>query len=310
MVGFVLAAGFGTRLKPITNRLPKSLVPVCGISLLDRALAKFRNAGIMDIVVNSHHLHHHMQVHRSASAIPYALSHEAGGIRGTGGALHHARDLLAQSDMFIVYNVDIVSNVDLTGLIAAFRASGSMCCLAAVPVRQGGTIVYDQGTKLFCGICKDGMPEVPGAQGLFYGVALYSPRFLDLLREDDFSIIPVWKRARERGMAVSVIETPEVYWRDTGTPSALAGVHFDVLEGKSSLPVPESMIIDRQRLIAYPAGLDNSKIRGFGRHVWVDSGSIPDGCIISHSVVMDDVALAAGSIMHNTLLTPWGTCSI
>ena len=95
MRGFVLAAGFGTRLRPLTDHIPKALVPVCGKPLLARSLAFLRGHGVTEIAVNSHYLADKIESFRREQKECFSLFHEEGNIRGTGGALYFAGEFLS-----------------------------------------------------------------------------------------------------------------------------------------------------------------------------------------------------------------------
>jgi len=310
MTGFVLAAGFGTRLKPITDRIPKALVPVCGIPLLERAINFMHKAGCAAIGVNSHHLHDQMEAWCARSSMPVSLFHEADRIRGTGGALWFARDFLARNDLFIVCNADIIAILDLAELVRRFAQSEDLCALAAVPADRDGSIAYEPKTGAFIDACANNAVPEGAAQALFYGVAIYRREFLEQLTADDFSIVPVWKRARQNGLSIRVYETPGVYWKDTGSPSALAQIHFDRLDGRAHLPVAPDMIVDRDRAIAAPSSVGQDRLDWFGRYVWCDIGDVPEQCSISHSIIMPGSVMARNTIVTNTLLSPWGICAL
>ena len=118
MKAMIFAAGLGTRLKPITDTMPKALVPVCGQPLLYHVITKLVAAGYDDIVVNVHHF--------PDQIIDYLRSHDFGAritvsderdfLRETGGGIRYARQYLLRAEPFLVHNVDIVSNLDLNWL--------------------------------------------------------------------------------------------------------------------------------------------------------------------------------------------------
>ncbi len=108
----VFAAGMGTRLKPLTDFIPKALVPVGGKPLLQIQLEKLQKAGFDDIVVNVHH--HADQIENWCQGRGHiALSDERARLLDTGGGIRHARPLLESAERFLIHNVDILSNVDL-----------------------------------------------------------------------------------------------------------------------------------------------------------------------------------------------------
>lgn len=130
MKAFVLAAGLGTRLRPLTDHLPKALVEVAGEPLLCRTIRTLRNAGAADITVNVHH--HAAQVVRYLSehdfGLPVRVSDESDLLRDTGGGLRHAYPAGTDDDV-LVHNVDILSNADFAALRRAhteYRAAATL----------------------------------------------------------------------------------------------------------------------------------------------------------------------------------------
>jgi NDP-sugar pyrophosphorylase family protein len=240
MRGFILAAGFGTRLKPITDTVPKALVPVCGEPLLAHNLRRLNASGVFSALgVNSHYLHGQMERFWRESPIPFELFHEKEKIRGTGGALDFAREFLGGDDTFFVANVDILNKFDLAELASRFIGSNRICSLVSIPVDTGGTVLYDGVTGDFLGIGAD-KDDYIGQKYLeaeFTGAAFYRREFLDFVGAADFSIIPVWKRAAGEGRVPGIIipEKASSWWMDIGTHEALAKIESDVNGGKVDL---------------------------------------------------------------------------
>ena len=112
----IFAAGLGTRLKPLTDMMPKALVPVGGIPLLERVILRLKEAGYRHIVINGHHFAEQIIdfiEEKESFGISIAISDERALLRETGGGIKHAAHLL-KSDHFLVHNVDIISNLDLS----------------------------------------------------------------------------------------------------------------------------------------------------------------------------------------------------
>lgn len=113
---FILAAGLGTRLKPLTDRMPKALVPFGGVPLLEQLIIRLKDAGYDDIVVNVHHFADMIEdflAQKNNFGVRISISDERDLLRETGGAIRHAAPLLAGADRFLVHNVDILSDLDL-----------------------------------------------------------------------------------------------------------------------------------------------------------------------------------------------------
>ncbi|MBD3346107.1 MAG: NTP transferase domain-containing protein [Chitinivibrionales bacterium] len=286
MRGFILAAGFGTRLRPLTNHIPKSLLPVCGIPLLERRLKFLTDNGIETIGVNSHYLHEQFETFRNNCPIGFDLFHETDSIRGSGGPLYFAKDFLQQSDIFCICNAEPLTVFDLQEKYSQFRRSSSVCTLLAAPSPGNGTVFYEPESGEYVGPRN----EIQNKQGLgsadFIGVALYRKEFLELMRPDDFSILPIWKRAQENGLHVTVSIIDELYWKDIGNPGEFAEIHFDFLEGKTPLDIPRDYVFDRERKVAFPAGLARDRAQQLKEHVWCDSASLPDDVVFFRSVIL------------------------
>ncbi|MBQ3813759.1 MAG: NTP transferase domain-containing protein [Bacteroidales bacterium] len=141
MKAMVFAAGLGTRLRPITDSLPKALVPVCGEPLLYHTLHKLKAAGYTEVVVNIHHFPEMIREYLDSNefGIRIGISDESEKLLETGGGIQHARKLLEPlNEPFLVHNVDIVSNLD----IAWFRSQMKPGALATLLVSERKTQRY------------------------------------------------------------------------------------------------------------------------------------------------------------------------
>jgi len=139
MKAMIFAAGLGTRLKPITDTLPKALVPINGRPLLDHVITTLTAAGIDGAVVNVHHFADKIREHIDTRAygIPIEISDETDLLRETGGGIRHARKYLEGHD-FLAHNVDIISNLDIKAFIASIRPDA----LSTVIVSERDTSRY------------------------------------------------------------------------------------------------------------------------------------------------------------------------
>lgn len=131
MNAFIFAAGLGTRLKPLTDTMPKALVPVGGKPLLAHVIEKLKAAGCKKIVINIHHFGEMIIDYVKSQnnfGVEILFSDERQMLLETGGAIKHAVDLLGD-EPFLIHNVDILSNVDLKALIAAHSKADSAATL-------------------------------------------------------------------------------------------------------------------------------------------------------------------------------------
>ncbi len=126
MKAMIFAAGLGTRLKPITDTIPKALVPVCSQPLLKHLVDKLKGAGYSDIVINIHHFAEKIREYVALNGnfgINVSFSDETDMLRETGGGIRHAAGLLDDGEPFLVHNVDILSNLDLEDFYDAHMAA-------------------------------------------------------------------------------------------------------------------------------------------------------------------------------------------
>ena len=195
----IFAAGLGTRLKPITDRLPKALLPIGGKTLLEWQLDKLRAAGILEVVINVHHFADQIidfvQAH-DGFGMHIAFSDEREMLLETGGGLRKAGKLLGQTEPTLVCNVDVLSNIDLQSLIASHHPEA----LATIVVSERPTqryFLFDEQrrlagwTNIQTGEVKPAGLTTTGLQKLaFSGMHVVSPAIFDAMRDypERFSI--------------------------------------------------------------------------------------------------------------------------
>jgi NDP-sugar pyrophosphorylase family protein len=238
MKAMVLAAGLGTRLRPLTNDRPKALVEVCGKALLEITLARLREFGINEVIVNAHHF--------ADLLVDYLKAHENFGMHievsredallDTGGGLKKAACFFESSDEpFLLHNVDVLSTIDLGKITATHRRSGALATLAVQERKSSRYLLFDEQLRL-CGR-RIGQDEVvraaPKIEALaFCGIHVLSPRFFALMKEDGvFSIIDVYLRLAGAGEKIVGFRADEYYWRDLGKPENIARAEEDLRRG-------------------------------------------------------------------------------
>jgi mannose-1-phosphate guanylyltransferase len=221
MKAFLLAAGLGTRLRPITDTTPKCLVEIGGRSLLDIWLDALAKAGVHEVLVNTHHLAAEVEAHVAGRTTTPAvrLSHEPV-LLGSAGALRANRDFVADEDMFLVINADNLTDFDLGVLVDAHRAGGAIATLS----------VFEAARPSECGIVElsaDGLvvgfvekPANPPGNLANAGMYAFHPRVIDEIPDSapcdiGFDLLP---RLVGRARAVAL---DDCYFLDIGTPAAL-----------------------------------------------------------------------------------------
>jgi aminoglycoside/choline kinase family phosphotransferase/dTDP-glucose pyrophosphorylase len=249
--GMILCAGYGTRLRPLTDLVPKPLLPVGGRALLDLAVASLDRAGVESIVVNTHHLGDEIAAHLAArpDAARFTLSPEAE-ILGTGGALDGARAFLAQADDILLHNGDVLTDADLASLLAAHRASGAMATLLLVDCPSVNTVETAADGRV---LRLAGRPEPvagsasPDRRLTYSGVAAFRSGILDDVPAGPSSLVDVLSAiiAREPG-AVRAWTPADARWDDVGTFARWLGAQPDDVVPAAGAPAP-AVAIERIR---------------------------------------------------------------
>lgn len=149
----IFAAGLGTRLYPVTKSIPKALVPYNGSPLLELAIEKIIASGIKDIVVNVHHFSKQIiefLYYRKFNATIH-ISDESHQLLETAGGLKHAEQYLHNSDYIVLYNVDIISSIDLTSMVNFHIKHDALATLAVKNRPTERYFIFDQSTLQLCG---------------------------------------------------------------------------------------------------------------------------------------------------------------
>jgi mannose-1-phosphate guanylyltransferase len=246
MKAMILAAGLGTRLRPLTDDRPKALVTVAGRTLLEIALARLRGFGVREVVVNVHHF--------AEMVVEYLRANENFGMRievsredvllDTGGGLKKAgwfflEDGATAQEPFLLHNVDVISTVDLGRMVRFHEEQNALVTLAVQERKTSRSLLFDEQDKL-CGrsVGKGGNSEwawpCDNAEGLaFSGIHVLSPRiFEELTEEGPFSIIDAYMRLVAQGEKIAGFRADEAYWRDMGRPESLVEAERDLADGK------------------------------------------------------------------------------
>ena len=214
MRAMILAAGRGERLRPLTDKIPKSLVEVRGQSLLERHLENVRAAGIRTVVINLGWLGDQI-VERIGSGRRFGLeitySQEGDDILETGGGIHKALPALG-ADPFLVVNADIYTDMPVPALQLDDAHLGHLVMVPTPDYRDHGDFDIDDG------LIRNG----EAAAYTFSGVAIYRPEFFDGCEAGRFPLAPMLREAADSGQLSGSLY--EGLWADVGTPERLAAL--------------------------------------------------------------------------------------
>jgi NDP-sugar pyrophosphorylase family protein len=307
MRGFILAAGFGTRLRPLTDHIPKAMVRVAGKPLLGHALDFLARNGIECIGVNTHYLPEQIEHYCNESPVKFQQFHEAGSIRGTGGALHFARNFFEGDESFVISNADIIARYSFKDAKEHFEKSGAIVMLVAFPAAGKGSILFNADTFEYTGTPGEAIVCSHVKNADFIGTAFYKKEFLEYVRDDDFSVVPIWLRAVRDGARVIIKVIRDGFWRDVGSPQALLDIHCEIIDKKVNLPIPDSMIFDPVEKRCFHESITNAK--RIGAYSWIESPVFSSEVQTLRVLSYEHAEINGQKEFNNCIITPWGVIS-
>jgi len=246
MKAMILAAGLGTRLKPLTDTRPKALVEINGRTLLEITLTRLRTFGITEFIINVHHF--------AGQVINYLNTNKNFNMRieisreeillDTGGGLKKAswfflEDPKNLDEPFLLHNVDVLSTIDFSRMLQFHKDHHALATLAVQSRPSGRQLLFDEKLQLSGRRIENKDTVIPNAARdlllaplhplAFSGIHLISPRLLPLLTEQGpFSIIDSYLRLAAQSHPILAFRADQYYWRDLGRPSDLSQAALDL----------------------------------------------------------------------------------
>ena len=197
----IFAAGLGTRLKPLTDHMPKALVPVAGKPMLEHVIRKLIASGCDEIVINVHHFADQIIDFVKANnnfGITIHISDETDMLLDTGGGIKKASSFF--NEPFLIHNVDILSNVDLKSLYEYHLTSGNDATLLVSPRKTVRYLLFDEGNQLCGWVNKDTLQTKPEGfvyqpevqkEYAFSGIHIVSPSLFNYMGENWTGKFPI-----------------------------------------------------------------------------------------------------------------------
>jgi mannose-1-phosphate guanylyltransferase len=339
----ILAAGYGTRLRPVTDHIPKPLLPVLGMPLLEVVVRNLQAAGITQIAVNSHHLADQIaawadgwntgsgvkplragdSVQDVDLAPALTVFHEPE-ILGTGGGLVNAQVFLARDDLFLLHNGDVLTDLDLTQLMAEHlqhtpltqdQHRGVVATLALVDSEPVNSVLLaPDGAVLDISRRIGGLIDSPSQKGSIPGSRLLTYTGVAVLSRDIFRFLPdSGFSSLSDALLAALIERPgsvrgwapsRAYWNDLGTVGRYLDAHQHLLiERRPALPVvpTPSQPIHIAETASVAAGARLCGFVSLGRECRIESGAQLEDC-----VVLDRAVVTPGESHHRAVIgTGW-----
>ncbi len=305
----ILAAGLGTRLRPLTNHLPKPLFPVLNTPLIERTALSLHEQGFHSIYINAFYLGHAIERWRQAflarTGIDVVLEHEQE-LLGTGGGIAnmfhaHAR----REEHLLVINGDVVTDIDLRRLYHVHASA-----VEADPDVAASLVLHRRSPWNKVGV-RDGRVmafDHPGEDALaFTGISVFSPFFLETLSCSPGSIITSLEMAMKEGLGVKAVMAEEVstrrdgswIWEDTGTPEGYLSAHEVLLE---QMPERDCIYAEPDTVVEEGVGCKGWAVAGSGARLGKD-------CFLKRCVVWADTQVPPGTGCEDAIITPFGTLS-
>ena len=338
MKALILAAGLGTRLRPITHLLPKPMLPVFGAPLIEHIVAQLRDQGINRIFVNLHHMPEKVMTHlqdggKLGVEIRYSVEPS---ILGTAGAIKKLEEELGGAP-FLVVNGDTVRPIFLEALLERHRVLGKAVTLLLQEDSQGpdsNSVFLAEGGEVV-GFWSLGTREAPSRLKPchFLGVQVMEPEVLSLIPPDAFwEAQRLWKELLENGMGLAGY-CQDGYWKDLGTVDAYLELHRDFLDTKAKGLIPgrevepgiwigENVSIGQEVEITPPVFLGDRTVVGkkskvgpyavVGPRSHLGDKSKAERCIIWPGVRVGPRRVVGQEILAEGLriFVPWPKCSL
>lgn len=273
---FVLGAGLGTRLRPLTDQLPKPLIPVFHQPLISHAFDHLLGAGVSEFVVNTHHLPEAYGLafpdaqYRGA---PIYFRHESPERLETAGGIANVRDLLG-GEPFFVYNGDILTDLPLQCLLDEHRARGNIVTLALRSHGPAQHISLDAERGLVTDI-RNLLGTGQAGSLLFTGIYICEPEFHTWLTPGKVeSVIPVFLRMIQAGARLGGVVLDEGRWWDLGSRAAYLEAHRELHES------------------------------GHGPAIHPEADVSPDAVLTGLNVIGPGAVVEAGAVLEDCLLWP------
>ena len=231
MEAMIFAAGLGTRLQSETVDKPKALVDIGGKPLIQNAIEQLTKAGVSKIVVNVHHFSEQVIdfIKGIKWQVPVLVSDESDKLLETGGGLKKAMHLFSKKEPILIYNVDILSNLDLKSLLEIHIKSNALATLVVRKRETQRYFKFDEEMQMVgwinkkTGEKKIARPETfdKAVELAFSGIHIVQPEIFDHMPEEDrFSIVKVYLELAKDKKILGFVDRSTL-WMDVGKPAEL-----------------------------------------------------------------------------------------
>lgn len=295
MKAFILGAGLGTRLRPLTEERPKPLIPVLGRPLIYSILDRIYGAGIRDVAINTHHraeVYEHFFPDESYDGQKIAFFYEPE-VLETGGGIKNLEDWTGE-DALLVHNGDIYTDLDLRKIVEEHRKSGNAVTMVLRSEGDAQHVTRDMNSGLVVDIRgmlgrKDSEKQEKEESFLFTGIYVVEPVVRTFMQAGEkISIISVFLEMMRQGLRIGGLVMDEGEWFDLGTREEYLRLQMKMLEETDGNFVATSAVVETGAVVAQSV---------LGPGVVVEAGS---EC--RRSVVWDNAVIRAGAVLEDCVV--------
>ncbi|MFA5891019.1 MAG: NDP-sugar synthase [Actinomycetota bacterium] len=315
MKALIIAGGFGTRLRPLTDHVPKSLMPIANRPFLEHQVRLLARHGVSEAVLLTGYLAAEFEtfIPRAAEiGVKVEISTEDHPL-GTAGAVRSRLEDL--DDTAIVFNGDVLTDLDVSAMVEFHRARGSALSIALTHVADAGAyglVPLDAQGRIERFVEKP-PPEIAALGGwINAGTYVLEPRVLaDIPPDTEWSFeYQVFPSLLERGEPMYGFQS-DSYWIDIGTPQRYLQAHFDILSGRSNVEVGGRIIAESQSFadgttIEAPCLLDHAPVRPgavIGPMVCLGAGALVGaGARIERSVIHEEAEIGERAVVRDSIV--------
>jgi mannose-1-phosphate guanylyltransferase len=287
MKAMILAAGRGRRLRPLTDALPKVLVPIVNTPMLERTIELLSLHGVQEVIINAHYYYKTITDYlkrRDSSSIKIELRIEEE-ILGTGGGIKNTQDFWDERP-FIAINGDILTDINLTDVYAYHQRRANLVTMVLHDVPRYNKLKVDRDMNILS------ISSTPGGRDTlaFTGIQVIEPEVLEYIPEDKrYNIIDCYRQLIQEKRAVRAYVATGHRWIDVGTIHAYLRANFELL-------TQEKVVIGPHCCIHPEASLNGLAVLG-------SRCSLERGAVVQGSVLWDEVTVREGVRVVDSVVT-------
>ena len=287
MKAIILAAGLGTRMQGLTEKMPKALVPIANRPVIERNIDYLKSNGVDCIAVNAHH-HYRQMVDYLNSGRPFGIEMDVRveeEILGTGGAIKNFSDFFG-NEPFIVINVDVLTDIDLKKAYNYHIDSGEIATMIVHDYKPFNQLIIRNSHVI------DISRQKSAGRLAFTGIHILNSEILSHIPGSGYSdIIECYNRLIRSGVAIEAYVAENHYWRDMGNPDSYIAANREFLEFEN-----QSFIIGPDSTIAPSVRFKGWAVAGKGT-------VLEDGVEIERSILWDNITVKKGVRIIDSVIT-------